>query len=233
MANSGPNDNGSQFFFTLAMTPELMNKHTIFGKVKISCMLGLLSWVLIALFKWLWLLEYQIWFEWFRTHFHLFCRWLETLCTTCWNWLIVKRMQMKDHVILTKSFLQRYWPEQSTWKMVHCMTVGIIPHLYRSCLIRLMTLYPELLKRKKRKMNHQRVKADLRRLSKSSDPSNFLLFDAFLVFTHLWLFLSQKFQIIVIWWRSWRGGAGGYWSSTGQYIFCPSRAFSPIKRWIK
>ncbi|ELU18908.1 hypothetical protein CAPTEDRAFT_161676 [Capitella teleta] len=33
MANSGPNDNGSQFFFTLATTPELMNKHTIFGKV--------------------------------------------------------------------------------------------------------------------------------------------------------------------------------------------------------
>lgn len=33
MANAGPNDNGSQFFFTMGMTPELMNKHTIFGKV--------------------------------------------------------------------------------------------------------------------------------------------------------------------------------------------------------
>lgn len=33
MANAGPNDNASQFFFTLAATPELANKHTIFGRV--------------------------------------------------------------------------------------------------------------------------------------------------------------------------------------------------------
>lgn len=33
MANAGKNDNGSQFFFTLGVTPELNNKHTIFGKI--------------------------------------------------------------------------------------------------------------------------------------------------------------------------------------------------------
>ncbi|KAJ8310968.1 hypothetical protein KUTeg_011482 [Tegillarca granosa] len=33
MANSGPNDNGSQFFFTMGPTQELQGKHTIFGKV--------------------------------------------------------------------------------------------------------------------------------------------------------------------------------------------------------
>lgn len=32
MANSGKDDNGSQFFFTLGETTELQNKHTIFGK---------------------------------------------------------------------------------------------------------------------------------------------------------------------------------------------------------
>ncbi|XP_035828422.1 spliceosome-associated protein CWC27 homolog isoform X2 [Aplysia californica] len=33
MANAGPHDNGSQFFFTLGEALELQNKHTIFGKV--------------------------------------------------------------------------------------------------------------------------------------------------------------------------------------------------------
>lgn len=38
MANAGPHDNGSQFFFTLGRADELNNKHTIFGKVSV-CML--------------------------------------------------------------------------------------------------------------------------------------------------------------------------------------------------
>ena len=33
MANAGKDDNGSQFFFTMAPTQELQNKHTLFGKV--------------------------------------------------------------------------------------------------------------------------------------------------------------------------------------------------------
>lgn len=40
MANAGPHDNGSQFFFTLGRADELNNKHTIFGKVSVPNVLS-------------------------------------------------------------------------------------------------------------------------------------------------------------------------------------------------
>lgn len=33
MADEGGNDTAGQFFFTLGATPELQNKHSLFGKV--------------------------------------------------------------------------------------------------------------------------------------------------------------------------------------------------------
>ena len=42
MANGGKNDNGSQFFFTLDRADELNNKHTIFGKVLMNIIAGVI-----------------------------------------------------------------------------------------------------------------------------------------------------------------------------------------------
>lgn len=43
MANTGPNTNNSQFFFTLGPTPALNGKNTIFGKV---CRISFISHLL-------------------------------------------------------------------------------------------------------------------------------------------------------------------------------------------
>lgn len=43
MANTGPNTNGSQFFFTLDATPQLNGKNTIFGKIVGNTLFNLLK----------------------------------------------------------------------------------------------------------------------------------------------------------------------------------------------
>ncbi|OAD57340.1 Peptidyl-prolyl cis-trans isomerase CWC27 like protein [Eufriesea mexicana] len=43
MANAGKDDNGFQFFFTLSFTPELRNKHTIFGEVTAESIYSMLK----------------------------------------------------------------------------------------------------------------------------------------------------------------------------------------------
>ncbi|KAM7286859.1 spliceosome-associated protein CWC27 homolog [Ixodes scapularis] len=42
MASGGADDNGSQFFFTLGATPDLHNRHTVFGKVAGSSLYNML-----------------------------------------------------------------------------------------------------------------------------------------------------------------------------------------------
>ncbi|EEC12521.1 peptidyl-prolyl cis-trans isomerase, putative [Ixodes scapularis] len=42
MASGGADDNGSQFFFTLGATPDLHNRHTVFGKVAGSTLYNML-----------------------------------------------------------------------------------------------------------------------------------------------------------------------------------------------
>ena len=51
MANGGPNDNGSQFFFTLGRADELNSKHTLFGKASDdSLLLSLVALVVVELY---------------------------------------------------------------------------------------------------------------------------------------------------------------------------------------
>jgi len=50
MANGGPNDNGSQFFFTLGRADELNSKHTLFGKASDDSLLSLVALVVVELY---------------------------------------------------------------------------------------------------------------------------------------------------------------------------------------
>lgn len=89
MANAGPHDNGSQFFFTMAATPELQNKHTIFGKVIASS--NDVQWNRLFL-SWILFYEREVWEG------------------NCWNWIFTYVKQTNKQMNTHK----RYW---FTWNL--------------------------------------------------------------------------------------------------------------------